>query len=283
MRELAEPFFNMSARAVRRSARPEGRRRTSATALLSVGEEIRPSGFVFHISRCGSTLIANALRAARDAIVISEPQPVSATVGSPALLSGAVRAYGKRRTGSERLLFFKLFSGNLFAIETYRRLWPEVPFLVVIRDPIEVMVSCLAKDPGWMRRRAWPEQAALRFGWPGEGADGMSTEEYCARGIAATLAAAEPAIGPLCRVVDYTRINRSTILAICEFFGAPASALDPALLTAAFASYSKDLQRSQAFVPDSDAKRAAASAEIRAAAERWAQPRYARLRARAAW
>lgn len=282
VRELSEPFFSMTANAVRRAAGFGRAPTTPATALLSVPEEVRPSGIIFHISRCGSTLLANLLRTVAGAIVVSEPQPVSSTVGSPALLAGAVRAYGRRRKGSERLLFLKLFSGNLFAIGTYRRLWPEVPFLIAIRDPVEVMVSCLAKDPGWMRKRAWPERAALRYGWP-DGEARLPDEEFCARGVGAMLAAAQAASGPLCRVIDYTQITCDHVQPLAEFFGIDPALVDNAAIDAAFAAYAKDPQQLQPYVPDSQAKQTSATPAIRAAAAAWAETLYSRLRPEARW
>jgi hypothetical protein len=35
---------------------------------------IQPTGFIFHISRCGSTLLANALKTANQVLVVAAPR-----------------------------------------------------------------------------------------------------------------------------------------------------------------------------------------------------------------
>ena len=282
-RGLNEPFFQQTVHAVRRASGAEGVTRTALVTLMAVEEEIRPSAIVFHISRCGSTLLANALRAATGAVVVSEPQPVSAVANAPALLAGAVRSYGRRRNDSERLVFLKLSGGNLMAIGTFRRLWPEVPFLVVIRNPVEVMVSCLSRRPGWMRMRGHPGRAALRYGWKQREVEAMTEEEFCSRALAAMLAAPLAVMGERCRVIDYTQIDEARAHAVAGFIGLRVGGLDRACLKRVFANYSKDQSGRSTFKADSGAKRAAASRLVLDAAERWAGPEYARLRAEARW
>lgn len=282
-RGLNEPFFQQTVHAVRRASGAEGVTRTALAALLAVEEEIRPSAIIFHISRCGSTLLANALRAAAGAVVVSEPQPVSAVANVPVLLAGALRSYGRRRNDSERLLFFKLSSGNLMAIETFRKFWPEVPFLVVIRNPVEVMMSCLSRRPGWMRMKRHSGRAALRYGWTQQEVEAMTEEEFCSRALAAMLAAPQAVMGERCRVIDYSQIDEARAHAVAGFMGLPMGDLDAACLKRVFANYSKDPSGRCLFRADSEAKRTAASGQILDAAERWAGPEYARLRAEARW
>src|SRR6185295_19439856 len=44
----------------------------SLLQLEKIADSVKPTGFIFHSSRCGSTLVANACRALNDSIVISE-------------------------------------------------------------------------------------------------------------------------------------------------------------------------------------------------------------------
>src|SRR6266498_1119268 len=72
---LSEPFFNQTVERVR-STRPEAKRLiTDLNALIQLekmSESVQPTGFVFHSSRCGSTLVANACRPLQGSLVISE-------------------------------------------------------------------------------------------------------------------------------------------------------------------------------------------------------------------
>jgi hypothetical protein len=75
----------------------------------------------------------------------------------------------------------KFHAVNLFDIETIRSIWPESPCLIMIRDPIEIMVSMLANPGGFMRLRDKPNAALTVFGWDNAGASNMTPEEYCGR------------------------------------------------------------------------------------------------------
>jgi len=73
---LREPFFEQSVRRLR-TQRIVDIRHTDSDVLLDAEETVPPSGFIFHISRCGSTLLTNALREYPQNIVISEAHPIS--------------------------------------------------------------------------------------------------------------------------------------------------------------------------------------------------------------
>src|SRR6185295_929905 len=72
--ELTEPFFHQTVARVKAS---EAKKTivTDVDALLQleqVSDSVAPSGFIFHSSRCGSTVLANACRALNGSIVIAE-------------------------------------------------------------------------------------------------------------------------------------------------------------------------------------------------------------------
>src|SRR5689334_11121705 len=75
----AEPFFRQTVARLGASD-PAGRVHTGIDALLEWGvreRHARPAGIIGHVSRCGSTLLANALKTASDCVVLSEPQPLT--------------------------------------------------------------------------------------------------------------------------------------------------------------------------------------------------------------
>ena len=64
---------------------------------------LEPSGFVFHLSRCGSTLIANSLQTAPKALVLSEPEIVAEVLArAPSLLKAVRKSNFGRPTPSTR-------------------------------------------------------------------------------------------------------------------------------------------------------------------------------------
>src|ERR1044072_8306269 len=119
---LTEPFFQQTVERARRENRRE--RVTEFYVLLQLEkqlESVAPTGFIFHSSRCGSTLVANACRAVSGSIVLSEANPIDKLIARfitdidnpvkeslySVFLRGVVHALGQRRTGDERHLFIK--------------------------------------------------------------------------------------------------------------------------------------------------------------------------------
>lgn len=297
---LLEPMYAQTVSRLKALVPPPPTKITGVRVLANFKNEVTPSGFIFHISRCGSTLVANALKAVRGTVVVSEPQPIGAILtscesrsneSSPEeleiseedLLRGIIRAFGQRRYGSETGLVIKLSSWQILSIQTVRRLWPKVPCLIVIRDPLEVMVSCLRKPPGWMRFKRSSLSADRIFGLSKVGAVNMTDERYCASGIGHFLAAAAAQLGPMCRILDYRNLNTSRIAQISEFFGLDVAQLDHANVESCFKTYSKDSRNERAFIDDRELKQSAATEVMRTEITRWATDSYNMLRENERW
>src|ERR1700752_369977 len=80
---LAEPVLQQTVE----RARADGSNRreffTEFDVLLQLEKQldsVQPTGFIFHSSRCGSTLVANACRAVNNSIVLSEPNAIDKLV-----------------------------------------------------------------------------------------------------------------------------------------------------------------------------------------------------------
>ena len=149
--EFREPFFNetlVRANAIRK--RPT--LVTELDALLQlekISDSLKPSGFIFHSSRCGSTLLANACRVLSRSIVIAEAPVVDkitsrfftdAEPGSAKellyklFLRAAVSALGQRRRGDEQHYFVKFACTTTLQMNRIRNIWPDVPFFSLSRS-----------------------------------------------------------------------------------------------------------------------------------------------------
>ena len=76
---FTEPFFQQTVDRVRAQHPECVERFTEFDELLRLEKSLRrvePAGFIFHSSRCGSTLLANACRSLTNSIVLSEPSAV---------------------------------------------------------------------------------------------------------------------------------------------------------------------------------------------------------------
>jgi hypothetical protein len=152
---LSDPFFEMSAeRAMRRPFNQLFARRTGFEALddFGGGEAIRPAGFVFHQSRCGSTLVAQMLAQLDASTVLSEAQPIDAVLAGVARGEAADRAILARRlramihalsaaqTGT-RKLFVKWHAWHAFELAFIMAAFPGVPWVFLFREPREMLAS----------------------------------------------------------------------------------------------------------------------------------------------
>ncbi|TWI96223.1 hypothetical protein JN11_03957 [Mucilaginibacter frigoritolerans] len=121
-------------------------------------EKVEPTAFIFHISRCGSTLVSQLLGMNEQNISLAEVPFFDDILRLPLkksdvkelytgkLLSAAIKFYGQRRFGTETNLFIKTDSWHVFYYKKIRQLYPEVPFVFLYRTPDEVFNSHLKKS-----------------------------------------------------------------------------------------------------------------------------------------
>ena len=113
---------------------------------------LAPTGFIFHMSRCGSTLVSQMLASVERNLVISEPPPIDSVLRANIVstsvtdeqriewLKWIVGALGQDRNG-EKYYFIKFDSWSAIDLDLIRRAFPEVPWVFLYRNPVEVIVS----------------------------------------------------------------------------------------------------------------------------------------------
>jgi hypothetical protein len=179
-------------------------------------------------------------------------------------------------------LVLKFASVNLFGLKFARQCWPDVPCVILVRDPVDVLVSSLRED-GWLSHKLEPGMPEKLYGWtdaPCAFAE-MPDEEYCARLLGRHLAAALDGVDPACKVIDYEDLTRRRIGEIAQFFGLELPREEQ--LERVFTVYSKDPQQAMQFQDDRHRKRRTASKALKSAAVEFAMPNYIELRSRGAW
>jgi hypothetical protein len=245
---------------------------------------LAPSGFIFHMSRCGSTLAAQMLASTVRNIVISEPptidwilrlnrmNPAITDEQRATLLKWIVSAYGRKRQAKERFYFIKFDSWNTLDVDFIRRVFPEVPWIFLYRNPIEVMVSQL-RERGSQMIPGSIEQ--ILPGLDFIEAIQMPPEEYIARVLAQFCESAiEGAKNNNALLVNYNQLPEA-IDAIIEHFRVEYSTKDIEQIkrVAQFNAKSPGFS----FTSDSEEKRKQASEAARQMTEKWLSPLYARL------
>ncbi|MBW0019809.1 MAG: hypothetical protein JO236_19980 [Mycobacterium sp.] len=283
---FVDPFFDQTV--TRWASGPRAKRlvRTGLEALVALDGEpsLELAGSIFHLSRCGSTLLSRLLGTLPGVVVIAEPAPLNSLLGlDPSRLDEAVlvriarllvRALGRRRHGDEQCVVLKCTSWNVRRRQVLAAAFPETPWVWVQRDPARVLASLLAKPPGWLGLQAAPRHAAQRFGIDVGAVAAMPRDEFAARALGAMLDAA--ATDPSRRlIVDHAELPEAAWQRVAPHLGLKTdrAVIDRMVEQSRF--YSKDLAP-RPFVGDA-AEQRPVTAAMREAAERFAGPAYRAL------
>jgi len=168
-----------------------------------------PTGFVFHESRCGSTLVANVLASVSPSEnrVYSESSPAYTAITfcgehfkkctleeNAELFQNVVYLMGRTDLpDEEKRLFFKMQSATTKSISVFSAAFPDVPWIFVHRDPVQVMMSHLdipqMKHANCLRTKhggSTPQilKDLVKEKTPDKKVSSLSYEEYCAAHLA---------------------------------------------------------------------------------------------------
>jgi hypothetical protein len=271
-----EPFFVQTVeRAFRTPFSLLFRRETPIDVLEALPPGLEPSGFVFHGSRCGSTLVAQMLASVPRHLVLSEPVPLDQVLRLRAAaeadrvrwLRAMVIALGRPRRGDERGYVLKLDAWHACNLRLLRHAFPNVPWVFVFREPVEVLASHFRQRGAHMVPGAL--DPAL-FGLSYDDLARIPPEEYCARVLAAIYRAALEHRDSQATFIDYRDLP-GAVDRILEAFGLECSEQERDRM--------RDLTRFDAKNPHlffSPEERDAPPA-LREAAERWVRPVYEEL------
>ncbi len=286
---LLDPFFEQTV--TRHMAQPFHRLFLRETTMeeMAAWTEAHPgapvSGIVFHMSRCGSTLMGRQLAALERNIVASEPQPMDDVLGAQDRLPGLPRAIevgwvramaaslGQPRNGEEAF-YLKADCWNIHRFDLLREAFPETPWVFLYRDQVEVMVS-QARIPAAWTVPGLVSPARLQLAW----SDWMPAEldVYRARALAgicaAGLRAAQQASGGL--LVNYSELPEAMYGRLLRHFGLREEDVPPMRQAAQQNAKAPGMK----FVGDASAKQAEASERLRAVVAEHLAPVYAQLEA----
>ena len=276
---LTHPFFEDSVNAqFRRPFSLLFRRVTPIDRLDTLTSGVYPSGFIFHMSRCGSTLVTQMLSRLPKNVVLSEAPPIDSVLRVSASeaertrwLRSLLNTYGRKRSGEEEHLFVKFDSWSTSELGLLTRAFPDVPWIFLYRDPVEVIVSHM-RQPGV---QMVPGLINGMNAGNEEDSGAVSSEEYCARVLATVCSSAldltDSARGLF---VNYSELP-DAFSTIVGHFGVGFSPTEMEEMHAAVEFNAKTPQLF--FEPDSERKKNEATEAIRQAASKWVDPLYRRL------
>jgi hypothetical protein len=245
---------------------------------------LSPSGFIFHMSRCGSTLVSQMLAALPRNRMLSEPAAIHMPLRAGLLdygfsraeaiecLQTVVGALGRPLPGESRY-FLKLDCWHVLALPFILEAFPQTPWIFLYRNPAEVLVSQV-RAPG-----AWTVPSALEpelFGLSLAEFCSLPPHEYRARALSRICEAAVT-YSNLGRgmFVNYDQLPEIVWGDLIRHFGASADAAEGGLMQRVAQADAKMPQLP--FSDDRRAKREAVTPVIQATVDRLLTPLFDRL------
>lgn len=157
-KHIEEPFFDETIRfcRLRMKERSEYIPASSLDFLIEAAKDvdsIAPGAFIFHVSRCGSTLLSQALATAETNIVypeaplideilrMQEQDPAITAEQQELWFKSAVALMGQKRKAGYEQLFIKLDSWHIHFYSLLRKWYPDTPFFFLSREPNAVIAS----------------------------------------------------------------------------------------------------------------------------------------------
>ncbi len=256
-------------------------------ALKDVSPGLPPSGFIFHMSRCGSTLITRMLSTLPRSLVLSEPVPIDmllypnyreAGIGDEkriGWLQAMVSALGRSADPRHRHFFIKLEACSVLHLSLIRQAFPDVPWIFVYRDGVEVMAAQLQwRGPYMIPGQIAPELLGMEI----DEIFSMNPDEYCLKVLASMCRSALDHQGNgRSALVSYRELPDAVWSLLPECFSFGLTEDDRELMRPMAALNAKDPARP--FTDDSLEKRRSVPESLRCMAEEWLGPLHERLEA----
>jgi hypothetical protein len=249
---------------------------------------IPPSGFIFHMSRCGSTLISQMLAASDANVVISEGSALDSVISADFMQPGVtalnrcrwlramIHALAQPRTVGERRFFVKFDALHAIDLPLIRSAFPDVPWIFLYRDPVEVLVSHFTEPTLW----TGPGMVPVRgMPWPPH-LEGEEAEAYPALVMARICEAVLQGLDGRGLLLNYTELPHVVFSRVTPHFQCRWSQDEEEAMRAAATRNAK--KPGEAFQPDSRRKQSEASPRVREIAERFLGHLYRELETRRA-
>ncbi len=231
------------------------------------------AGLIFHVSRCGSTLLTKALGRLDSHVMISQGAPLQQGFWAEATrrwtrplpqdevrmrrFRNLVRAMCRRRHEDERRAFVKFISWNTIYASFIRAALPAVPAIFLYRDPVEVIAS-VRRDTTAVLEARGTGLASVLTGRSAEEIAGMDDVTYLAHCYRRYFTVAGDEAGDGFALLNYRDLGPERFPEIVErAFGLRFTAAELARMQAQFAVHAKDDSGQRRFRADSAAKQAA--------------------------
>lgn len=259
----------------------------SVEDLLSgegLGGAIPPSGFIFHVSRCGSTLAGKALARSPKHVVINQGGPLqrgfwayltddwwkeaTASPRNLRMFRNLVLAMARRRRPEQMTAFVKFISWNALYIDFVAHAFPDVPALFMYRDPVEVIASVMKETTAALVAKGTRLAKFLTGHEPSE-TSAMNDTLYLAKCYSNYFRVMLSEVENKLALLNYRDLNPDSFVEVLNRgLNFQSSPEDLATMLEQFRFHSKDDSDATEFKSDSNAKRAAMSDDEHGTIER---------------
>lgn len=209
-----------------------------------------PAGFIFHLSRCGSTLLTGCLSELSNACVLSESQLLTEILLDKTLnnedkvrfLPRLIHLQGCLYPGRDKIVV-KWNAWDSFNWPLLYALYPKVPAVFVVRNPLEILASHqslagrhMSGDPSLTRlhavfSRSTHEQGVLDF------------RTNVLKRLMETMLNAIFSTNEKIMLVDYSQLTETKIFTLASFCGLSVNEQGNFNVRARMRFHSKDRQR----------------------------------------
>ena len=244
--------------------------------------------FIFHMSRCGSTLVTQMLATSNRFFVVSEPPIVNALL-DPALLlpdgyskmellRAIIYAIESCRPECAEFTFVKFRSWNTLFLDKILEQFPKTEWMFVHRNGLEVLESVLRDPPGWLRGRHTYEKlfsSHLRLSL--SGLRQLNDDEYTIRVLGTFCKTALEQKSSRALYVDYDRIVGDLPSTLEKVWKLNLVSSEKESMFVRTKIYSKDPEKTRKFEPDGEKKRRVASDIERELVEKYIETQRTKL------
>lgn len=141
--------------------------------LPKLVDPLQINGFIFHTSHCGSTLLSRMLSALPGVRVVSETEAINSLLLSYLYyeidrsevltqLKCLIELY-RQKMGDKKNLIFKTTSWNVFLIDLFQELYPEVPWMYIDRETEACVDSSLKDGGGFVQWRQLSDGIPIKY------------------------------------------------------------------------------------------------------------------------
>lgn len=197
--------------------------RTTLASLEAAGNVLQPAGFIFHLSRCGSTLVSGCLAELNDTCVLSESQLLTNALLDESLNNAQKAHLLPRLVALQSCLYpgrdkciIKWNAWDIFNWALLRQIYPDVPVVILMREPVEVLAS--HERYAGRHMAGDPTLADLHSVFASQPSH-AATRSFRTEVLGAILREMAASVDAKTLAIDYSQLNAETIVRIANHFG----------------------------------------------------------------